>query len=157
MHQLSFISSAGTSTPTRVNTSDKRAITAFRDFFISVGVPIKFWSDNSLFKFEEFKEFLKEWGVTSGLSFPHFLQPNEIAETGIKSMKKLIAASWTAGSFNLDNFWPRSTSLQQHRRSGCKAPTQMVFQRPVQDCLPAHRRSFTVEWQKDADVLKKWM
>ncbi|KZR96056.1 Uncharacterized protein APZ42_009826, partial [Daphnia magna] len=39
--------------------------------------------------------------------------------------------------------------------SGGRSPAQVVFNRPMRDCLPAHRRSFAAEWQKDADVLEK--
>ncbi|EFX76839.1 hypothetical protein DAPPUDRAFT_106763 [Daphnia pulex] len=31
----------------------------------------------------------------------------------------------------------------------------MVFNRPVRDALPAHRRSFAPEWQLKADILEK--
>ncbi|MFO0203429.1 MAG: hypothetical protein ACK528_09905, partial [Alphaproteobacteria bacterium] len=70
-------------------------------------------------------------------------------------MKKLIAASWTAGSFNLDKFGQGLLLFRNTARSGGQSPAQMVFSRPVRDCLPAHRRSFAAEWQKDADVLEK--
>jgi len=138
------------------NTSAKRVITAVREFFISVGVPVKFWSDNGpQFASAEFKQFLQEWGVSAGTSSPHFAQSNGIAEAGIKSMKKLIAGSWKAGSFNMDMFGQALLLFRNTARSGGQSPAQMVFKRPIRDCLPAHRRSFAAEWQKNADVLEK--
>jgi hypothetical protein len=34
-------------------------------------------------------------------------------------------------------------------------PAQLVFNRPVRDCLPAHRRSFAPQWQKSAAQMEK--
>ena len=70
-------------------------------------------------------------------------------------MKKLITASWTAGSFNLDKFGRGLLLFRNTARSGGQSPAQMVFQRPVRDCLPAHRRFFAAEWQKNANTLEK--
>lgn len=33
--------------------------------------------------------------------------------------------------------------------------SQIIFNRPNRDCIPAHRRSFAPEWQKSADTLEK--
>ena len=34
-------------------------------------------------------------------------------------------------------------------------PAQIVFNKPMRDCLPAHHRSFAAEWQNSADLLEK--
>jgi hypothetical protein len=70
-------------------------------------------------------------------------------------MKKLIAGSWTAGSFNVDKFAKSLLLFRNAPRSGAASPAQMVLNRPVRDALPAHRRSFAPEWQQKTDVLKK--
>jgi hypothetical protein len=70
-------------------------------------------------------------------------------------MKKLIRGSWTAGSFNIDEF---SKGLLLYRNapiSGGASPAQLVFNRPVRDCLPAHRRAFAPQWQKSAAQMEK--
>jgi hypothetical protein len=39
--------------------------------------------------------------------------------------------------------------------SGGASPSQIVFNRPTRDLLPAHRRSFAPEWQQAAELLEK--
>lgn len=137
-------------------TTARRVIDAVRAFFISVGVAVKFWSDNGpQFASAEFAQFLREWGVSAGTSSPHFPQSNGIAEAGIKSIKKLLAGSWTAGAFDEDEFGKAILLFRNAPRNGGPSPAQMVFRRPVRDCLPAHRRSFASEWQQATDVMEK--
>ncbi|XP_032784417.2 uncharacterized protein K02A2.6 [Daphnia magna] len=136
--------------------SAKKVINAVRELFINVGVPVKYWSDGGpQFPAAEFKQFLKEWGVSLGVSSPHFPQSNGVAEAGVKSMKKLIAGSFTSGSFDVNKFGQSLLLFRNTAVSGGRSPAQVVFNRPMRDCLPAHRRSFAAEWQKDADVLEK--
>jgi hypothetical protein len=89
------------------------------------------------------------------VSSPHFPQSNGVAEAGVKSMKKLIAGSFTSGSFDVKKFGQSLLLFRNTTTSGGRSPAQIVFNRPMRDCLPAHRRSFAAEWQKDADVLEK--
>ncbi|EFX63270.1 hypothetical protein DAPPUDRAFT_268743 [Daphnia pulex] len=70
-------------------------------------------------------------------------------------MKKLIAGSLTSGSFDVNKFGQSLLLFRNTAISGGRSPAQIVFNRPMRDCLPAHRRSFAAEWQKDADVLEK--
>lgn len=82
-------------------------------------------------------------------------QSNGRAESEIITMKSLIHGSWTSGAFNAANF-DKSILLFHHApRSGGASTAQLIFNRPVHDCLPAHRRSFAPEWQKAANVFKK--
>ena len=66
-----------------------------------------------------------------------------------KSMKKIISAAWTGSSVNWGTL---SRALLQYRNTPCRkdgrSPAQKLFGHPVQDSLPAHRRSFAQEWQK---------
>jgi transposase InsO family protein len=134
--------------------SAKKVINAARELFINVGVPVKYWSDGGpQFPSAVFKQFLKEWGVTLGLSSPHFPQSNGVAEAGVKFMKK--AGSFTSGSFDVNKFGQSLLLFRNTAISGGRSPTQIVFNRPMRNCLPAYRRLFAVEWQKDADVLEK--
>ena len=138
------------------NTSSKKIVDAIRDFFMSVGVPTKFWSDNgSQFSADEFAQFRREWGFAHGTSSPHYPQSNGVAEARIKQMKKLIAGARTSGSFDADKFAKGLLLYRNAPRSGGRSPAQAIFGKPIRDCLPAHRRSFAPEWQKKADVLEK--
>ncbi|KAI9555911.1 hypothetical protein GHT06_018436 [Daphnia sinensis] len=70
-------------------------------------------------------------------------------------MKKLIAGSWRKGSFDANQFAKSLLLFRNALRSGAASPAQMVFNRPLRDALPAHRRSFAPEWQQKAYILEK--
>ncbi len=72
----------------------------------------------------------------------------------MKSMKKLIAGSWTSGSFDLDKFGKDLLLFRNAPIAGGASPSQVVFNRPTRDVIPAHRRSFAPEWQKAAGILE---
>ena len=138
------------------NTTAKKIVDALREFFISVGAPTKFWSDNGpQFRADECVQFLRKWGISFGTSSPHYPQSNGIAEAGIKQMKKLIAGSWSSGTFDADKFGKGLLLYRNAPHSGGRSPAQAVFGKPIRDCLPAHRRSFAAEWQKSSDLLEK--
>lgn len=114
------------------------------------------WSDNGpQFAADEFAKFLGTWGIAHGTSSPHYAQSNGTAEAAIKQVKKLIAGSWTAGSFDADKFGKGLLLFRNAPHSGGRSPAQAVFGSPTRDCLPAHHRSFAPEWQKTADILEK--
>ena len=137
-------------------TSARDVIGHIRKFFSSVGAPVTFWSDNGpQFGAAEFQRFLTDWGITSLTSSPCYAQSNGRAEAEIDSMKALIRGSWTSGAFNEEKFAKSILLFRNAPRSGGASPAQLIFNRPVRDCLPAHRRSFAPEWQKAADVLEK--
>jgi hypothetical protein len=70
-------------------------------------------------------------------------------------MKKLIACSWSSGSFDPDKFGKALLLFRNAPMSGGASPSQIVFSRPTRDILPAHRRSFAPEWQEAAELLEK--
>ena len=70
-------------------------------------------------------------------------------------MKKLIAGSWTSGSFDLDKFGKGLLLFRNALIAGGASPSQVVFNRPTRDLIAAHRRSFAPEWQKAAGILEK--
>jgi hypothetical protein len=137
-------------------TTARNVIGHCRSFFSNVGAPVTFWSDNGpQFGAAEFQRFLTDWGITSLTSSPYYAQSNGRAEAEIDSMKALIHGSWTAGAFNEEKFAKSILLFRNAPRSGGASPAQLIFNRPMRDCLPAHRRSFAPEWQKAADVLEK--
>jgi transposase InsO family protein len=123
------------------NTSTRKIFDAIRSFFsFGAGAPVKFWSDGGpQFTSDEFNTFLRDWNISHGVSSAGYSQSNGFTEVSVKSMKKLICGSWTAGSFHIEEF---SKGLLLYRNapiSGGASPAQLVFNRPVRDCLPAHR------------------
>ena len=137
------------------NTTASRLIDAFRDFFVDIGgAPVKLWTDNSPFQAAEFQIFLREWNIPWGSSSPHYAQSNGRAEAAIKSMKKLVIYAKTGGRLDADKLARAILLFRNAPRLGGASPSQLVFNRPVRDGLPAHRRSFAPEWQKAAVVLE---
>jgi hypothetical protein len=139
------------------NTTALKIVDAIRSFFcFGAGAPVKFWSHGGpQFTSDKFNTFLRDWSISHGVSSAGYSQSNGFAEVSVKSMKKLIRGSWTAGSFNVDEF---SKGLLLHRNapiSGGASPAQLVFNRPVRDCLPAHRRAFAPQLQKSAAQMEK--
>jgi transposase InsO family protein len=139
------------------NTSTRRVIDALRSFFTcGAGAPVKLWSDGGpQFKSDEFLAFLRDWDISNGRSSPHHPQSNGYAESAVKSMKKLIAGSWSSGSFDPDKFGKALLLFRNAPMSGGASPSQIVFSRPTRDLLPAHRRSFAPKWQQAAELLEK--
>ena len=64
-------------------------------------------------------------------------------------MKKILAASWDHRHLNEDRL---CRALLQYRNTPSRkdgtSPAQKLFGHPIQDSIPAHRRSFAPEWQK---------
>ena len=68
-------------------------------------------------------------------------------------MKQLIKAAWKRNSVDHDIL---ARALLQYRntpsRRDGKSPAQKLYGTPIQDSLPAHRRSFAPEWQRPIDT-----
>lgn len=115
-------------------------------FFSNAGAPLTFWSDNGpQFGAAEFRSFLADWGITALTSSSHYAQSNGRTESEINTMKSLIHGSWTSGAFNAAKFDKSILLSRNAPRSGGASPAKLIFNRPVRDCLPAHRRSFAPE------------
>ena len=132
------------------NTLTHRLITALRQTFCCTAVPDTLWSDGGTqFTANAFKIFATQWRFIHRISSPRYPQSNGKIEATVKSMKKILAASWDHRHLNEDKLG--RALLQYHnmpyRKDGL-SPAQKLFGHPIQDTLPAHRRSFAPEWQK---------
>ena len=71
-------------------------------------------------------------------------------------MKKLIVSSWAGSGLDEDIL---ARSLLQYRNTPSRrdglSPAQKLFGHPLQDTLPAHRRSFAPEWQRGAEEVER--
>ena len=138
------------------NTTTFHLVQVMRQSFCRTAIPDILWSDGGpQFTSKQFQDFSKQWGFLHKTSSPHYPQSNGKVEATVKSMKKLISASWTGRSLNEDHL---CRALLQYRntpsRKDSVSPAQKLFGRPVQDTIPAHRRSFTQEWQKQSDEVE---
>jgi len=136
--------------PMRTNTSTQHLVQSLIESFCRTAVPDMVWSDGGpQFTSKYFNNFAKHWGFEHKKSSPHYPQSNGKIEATIKSMKKIIASSWGKRSMNVSVM---CRALLQYRNTPShkdgQSPAQKLFGRPIQDTLPAHRRSFAPEWQR---------
>ena len=131
-------------------TTSAQVISAIRQSFCRTAIPDIIWSDGGpQFTSKIFTDFANRWGFLHKISSPHYPQSNGKVEATVKSMKKILYAAWTGRSLDLDKL---CCALLQYRNTPSRkdglSPAQKLFGRPVQDTLPAHRRSFLPEWQR---------
>ena len=138
--------------PMGSNTTTRHLVSALRSTFCRTAIPDILWSDGGpQFTAKEFNTFAAQWGFTHKMSSPRYPQSNGKAEATVKSMKRVLAASWDHRQLN-DNRLCRA--LLQYRNTPSRrdglSPAQKLYGHPVQDSLPAHRRSFAPEWQRSS-------
>ena len=131
-------------------TTSAHVITAIRQSFCRTAIPDIVWSDGGpQFTSKLFTDFANRWGFLHKVSSPRYPQSNGKVEATVKSMKKLIYASWTGRSLDHDKL---CRALLQYRNTPSRkdglSPSHKLFGHPVQDTLPAHHRSFLPEWQR---------
>ena len=128
-------------------------IAAIRELISRTAVPDIFWSDGGpQFTSKQFREFAAQWGFTCRTSSPYYPQSNGKAEATVKSMKRLIRSAWN-GRYLDDEILCQALLQYRNtpsRRDG-KSPAQKLYGHPVQDTLPAHRRSFAAKWQQNIE------
>ena len=87
---------------------------------------------------------------------PMYPQYNGKAEATVKSMKKIIQASWTCDALDEHKL---TRALLQYRNTPSQrdrlSPAQKLFGQPIQDTLPAHRRAFAPQWQISAEEVEE--
>ena len=135
------------------NTTTPRLITALLNAFCRTGAPDIVWSDQGpQFTSKLFQEFSNEWGFRHSTSSPMYPQSNGKAEATVKSMKRIIQASWTRATLDQRKL---TRALLQYRNTPSQrdrlSPAQKLFGKPIQDTLPAHRRAFAPQWQTSAE------
>ena len=139
------------------DTTTPKLITAIRQSFCRTAIPDVLWSDGGpQFTSNKFKDFSQQWGFLHNISTPHYLQSNGKIEATVKSMKKIIRSSWNGWFLDDDKFC--CALLQYHNTPSRKdgiSPAQKLYGHPVQDILPAHRRSFLQEWQQKSQEVEE--
>lgn len=139
------------------NTTTPHLITTLLKAFCRTGAPDIAWSDQGLqFTAKLIQGFSKEWGFQHNTSSPMHPQSNGKAEAAVKSMKKIIQASWTRDALDERKL---TRALLQYRNTPSQldqlSPAQKLFGQPIQDTLPAHRRDFAPQWQISVEEAEK--
>ena len=128
-----------------------------RQSFCRTAIPDVLWSDGGpQFTCKKFKDFSQQWGFLHKISTPHYPQCNGKIEATVKSMKKIIRSSWNGRFLDDDKF---CRALLQYRNTPSRkdgtSPAQKLYGHPIQDILPAHRRSFSQEWQQKSQEVEE--
>ena len=138
------------------DTTAAKIVMVTRTLFARTAVPDVFYSDGERnFDSKEFRGFLKDFGVKFVTSSPTHSRSNGKAESAVKVAKKIIAGAWRGNRMDEKRF---ALALLQHRNtptSDGRSPAQKLFGRPIQDTLPAHRRSFDPAWQRSDEDARK--
>ena len=130
-----------------------RLLSAMKQVFCRSGIPDVIWSDQGpQFTSRLFQAFASEWEFRHITSMPTYPQSNGKAEAAVKSMKKIIRATWSGTQLDSGKL---AHALLQYRNTPSQrdglSPSQKLFGRPMQDSLPAHGRSFAAEWQHSTE------
>jgi len=125
-----------------------------RQAFCRTAIPDVLWSDGGpQFTSHQFNQFAQKWGFRHNTSSPHYPQSNGKIES---TVKKIIYTAWNSRSLDHNKF---CRALLQYRNTPSRkdwlSPAQKLYGHPVQDTLPAHRRSFSQEWQRTAEAVKQ--
>ena len=117
------------------STSSKAVIDAIKSVFARHGTPDVLISDNGpQYASAEFQRFSMEWKFKHQTSSPHFPSSNGLAESAVKTVKRILQKSLDSNS----DFYQ---SLQAYRATPLangRSPAQLLMQRRIKTSLPIH-------------------
>lgn len=125
-----------------------------KSVFARHGVPLKIFSDGALyFDSELFRNFASEWGFTHVMSSPHYPKSNGLAESAVKTIKKIFIKATDA---NEDPY----LALLQHRnnpRGDVHSPASILMGRNLRTNIPCAVDHLLpkLTYERDRDVLKQ--
>ena len=128
------------------------------NYFRQWGMPQVMETDGGPpFNGEEFKAFLRKWGIKHRLSSAHFPQSNGRAEVAVKTAKRLLQEN-ISRSGHLNTGQVTQALLQYHNTPGRGAagesPARIIFGRELRDGLPIPRFA-RPEWGKLRDLRER--
>ena len=128
------------------------------DYFRHWGVPQVVETDGGPpFNGDDFKMFLKKWGIKHRLSSAHYPQSNGRAEVAVKTAKRLLQDNLSR-SGHLNTGQVTRALLQYHNTPGRGAtgesPARIIFGRDLQDGLPLPRFA-RPEWGRLRDLRER--
>lgn len=115
-------------------TTSTQVISILKKHFARYGIPQVIISDGGpQFTSQEFKEFVKEWGISHKTSSPMHQRENGKAESAVKIMKTLLLKTFKEkGDPYIAMLEQRNTPRQDTGLS----PAQLLFQKPTRTFLP---------------------
>jgi len=127
--------------------------------FSAFGIPERIFTDGGPQFLEngEFDTFCKNWFTKHIMSSPHHSQSNGIAESAVKQMKKIIAATFQPSTSTLNKSEALKALLlfrNTPRDPTGLSPAQILFGRDLRDILPTPRNLFRPNMRYEAE--RRW-
>ena len=126
-------------TPGTKSSGAEGLCTALRILFATFGVPYEISHDGGPeFIGDVFKEFMRRWGVKHQLASSYHPQSNGRAEVAVKTTRRLLENNVAPdGSLDTDNVVRALLQLRNTPDRDAKvSPAQILFGRPLRDCIP---------------------
>lgn len=128
-----------------------------RRYFVNYGVPEEIACDGGPpYNSDEWRTFLKTWGISLRVSSAYYPQSNGRAEAAVKHMKRILTTNVSPnGSLDTDEV---AKALLLHRNTPPPdigaSPSELLFARPLNDHLP-NPTKFRREWLELADMRER--
>ena len=146
--------------PDTEESGSKGLITACREVFMAFGVPEEVANDGGPeYKSNDFKSFLKRWGVRLRTSSAYHPSANGRAEVAVKAAKRALRDhTGQDGRLNSDEF-ARALLLLRNTpdKTTGRSPAELLLGRRLRDALPqpyARNQSLIAD---DSPVDKRWL
>lgn len=140
-----------------VTLSDLKSSTVIeklKTIFARYGIPLILYTDGALcFDSELFKRFTKNWSFTHIMSSPHYPKSNELAESAVKSIKKLFKKAFDAG----ENPYLALLNLRNTTRDKVHSPVSILMGRNLRTNIPCSFKMLIpkITYKKDQIILEQ--
>ena len=85
------------------------------------------------------------------MSSPHYPKSNGHAEAHVKQVKHLIMKTTSNGNLDTEDFDRGLLEIRNTPNASGKSPAQIVYGHSLRSAVSAHYRSFSKEWQIEAE------
>lgn len=134
------------------NLNSTTVIEKIKSIFARHGIPLKFYTDGALYyNSSNFKKFANDWCFQHVMSSPHFPQSNGLAESAVKTIKKIFKKA-------LDSNEDLYLALLNHRatpRCEISSPAAILMGRNLRTNIPCNLKHLepTINYNKDYKLL----
>ncbi|XP_025263219.1 uncharacterized protein K02A2.6-like, partial [Camponotus floridanus] len=140
-----------------VSLSDLKSATVIeklKTIFARHGIPLILYTDGALcFDSELFKRFTKNWSFTHIMSSPHYPKSNGLAESAVKSIKKLFKKAFDAG----EDPYLALLNLRNTPRDKVHSPASLLMGRNLRTNIPCSFKMLIpkITYKKDQIILEQ--
>ncbi|KMQ83784.1 hypothetical protein RF55_19102, partial [Lasius niger] len=129
-------------------------IEELKTIFARHGIPLILYTDGALcFDSELFRQFTKGWDFIHIMSSPHYPKSNGLAESAVKSVKKLFKKAFDAG----EDPYLALLNLRNTPRGNVHAPASMLMGRNLRTNIPCSFKSLVpkITYKEDRKLLEQ--